>query len=82
MKIERWFKRAKVGSECRNYRLLVSPDLATILEKAKDNRIRKLSKKLKLDIELVKDESLSSDKFRVLDLDQQMEVTEVFKSKR
>lgn len=82
MKIERWFKRAKVGSECRDYRLLVSPDLATILEKAKDNRIRKLSKKLKLNIELVKDESLSSDKFRVFDLDQQMEVTEVFESRR
>jgi len=81
-KIERWFKRAKVGAGCRNYRMMVHPDVAQILEDAKVNRIHKLSKKLKLDIELVKDEDLPSDKFRVFDLDQQMEVTNMFKSRK
>jgi len=82
MKIERWFKRARVGSGCRNYRLVVHPDVAQILGDGKAGRIRKLSKELKLDIELVKDEDLPSDEFKVFDLDQKMEVTEVFKSKR
>ena len=82
MKIERWFKRAKVGAKCKNYRLMVHPDVMQILEDGKENRIRKLGKKLKLNIELVKEEGLPSDEFRVFDLDQQREVTDMFKSRR
>ncbi len=81
-KIERWFKRSRVGAECKNYRLMVHPDLAQILEDGKTDRISKLSKKLKLNIELVKNEELPSDEFRIFDLDQGMEVTDRFKSKR
>lgn len=82
MKIERWFKRARVGAECRNYRMMVHPNVAQILQDAKASRIRKLSDNLKLDIELVKDENLSSEEFKVFDLDQQTEVTDMFKSRR
>lgn len=81
-KIERWFKRAKVGMRCRNYRLIVHPEVAQLLENGKSGRLRKLGKQLKLQIELVKDEEMPSDQFRVFDLDQQIEVTDMFKSKR
>jgi ribonuclease G len=81
-KIERWFGRARVGVGCRNYRLMVHPDVAQILEDKKANRIHKLSKKLGLHIEMVKDEDLSSDEFKVFDLDQNMEVTDMFMSRR
>jgi ribonuclease G len=81
-KIERWFKRAKVGTKYKNYRLMVHPDVAQVLEDPKENRLRKLSKGLKLAIEVVKNEDLQSNEFRVFDLDQQMEVTETFKSKK
>ena len=82
MKIERWFKRAKVGAGCRNYRLMVHPQVAEIFGDGKAGRIRKLSKELKLDIKLVKNEDLSSKEFKVFDLDQETEVTDMFKSKR
>jgi len=82
MKIERWFKRAKVGAGCRNYRLMVHPQVAKILGDGKADRIRKLSKELKLDIELVKNDDLSSKEFKIFDLNQELEVTDMFKSKR
>jgi len=82
MKIERWFIRAKVGAKCRNYKLLVNPGVALIFEHGKPNRIRKLSKELGLNIELLKDEDLSLDQFKVYDLDQKIEVTDIFKSKK
>ena len=82
MKIERWFKRAKVGAKCRNYKLLVNPGVALIFEHGKPNRIRKLSKELNLTIELVKDEDLPLDHFKAFDLEQKIEVTNSFKSKK
>ncbi len=82
MKIERWFSRARVGGASRNYRLIVHPDQAHILEDGKVSRIRKLSKQLKLDIELVKDPQLHSDEFKVFDLNKNAEVTDTFKSRR
>ena len=81
-KIERWFRRARVGIGCKNYRLMVHPDVAEILEGGRTSRLHKLSKGLKLDIELVKDEELASDAFRVFDLEQQMEVTDMFRSRK
>jgi ribonuclease G len=82
MKIERWFKRARVGTKSKNYRLLVHPDVTQIFEQGKANRIRQLSKELDLGIELVKDEDLPLDKFKVFDLDQKLEVTDTFRSKK
>jgi ribonuclease G len=82
MKIERWFKRAKVSAGCKHYRLTVHPDVGQVLGDQKTGRLVKLSKELKLDIELVKDQELASDEFRVVDLDQNMDVTDMFKSRR
>jgi ribonuclease G len=82
MKIERWFKRAKVGTKSKNYRLLVHPDVTQIFEEGKQSRIRQLSKELDLGIQVVKDEDLPVDKFRVFDLDQKMEVTDAFRSRK
>jgi ribonuclease G len=82
MKIERWFKRAKVGAKCKNYRLLVHPDMAQVFGEGKANRMRKQSKELGLNIDVVKDEDLPRDQFKVFDLDSKTEVTNVFKSKK
>jgi ribonuclease G len=82
MKIERWFNRAKVSAGRRNYRLTVHPDVARMLGGGKASRLRKLSKQLKLDIELVEDSELTSDSFKVFDPAQNVEVTDTFKSRR
>ena len=78
MKIERWFKRAKVGSKSKRYRLFVNPELAKILMSGKVNRIHKLHKELKLDIELIKDEKLSTERFQVFSVDEDIDVTDLF----
>lgn len=82
MKIERWFKRAKVSAGCKDYRLTVHPDVAQVLGQGKAGRLQKLNRELGLDIELAKDQELSSDEFRVVDLDRNMDVTDIFKSRR
>jgi ribonuclease G len=81
-KIERWFKRAKVAMGSREYRLTVHPDVAQVLEDTKTTRLRKLGKELRLNIELVKDDDLPTYGFRVYDLGQQLEVTDMFRSKK
>ena len=47
-----------------------------------ENRMRKLSKQLKLDIELVQDPDMTPGGFKVLDLDKNMDVTDMFKSRK
>lgn len=78
MKIERWFKRAKVGSKSRGYKLFVHPELSKIIMHGKVNRIQKLHKELKLDIELIKDEKLPPEKFQVFSVDENVDVTDLF----
>ncbi|MFH1336692.1 MAG: Rne/Rng family ribonuclease [Candidatus Zixiibacteriota bacterium] len=82
MKIERWFKRAKIGARCKHYRLMVHPDVVQIFGEGKTSRIRKLNRELGLEIELVKDEDLPLDQFKVFDLEQKAEVTDMFISKK
>ncbi|HEX7401268.1 MAG TPA: Rne/Rng family ribonuclease, partial [candidate division Zixibacteria bacterium] len=82
MKIERWFKRAKIGARCKHYRLMVHPDVVQIFGEGKTSRIRKLNREIGLEIELIKDEGLPLDQFKVFDLDQKAEVTDMFKSKK
>ena len=78
MKIERWFKRAKVGSKSKRYKLYVNPELGEILTNRKLNRIQKLHKELRLDIELIKDERLSTETFQVFSADEDKDVTDLF----
>jgi ribonuclease G len=82
MKIERWFKRAKIGAKCKHYRLMVHPDVVQIFGDGKNSRIRKMNREFGLEIELVKDENIPLDQFKVSDLDQKVEVTDMFKSKK
>jgi hypothetical protein len=79
MKIERWFRRAKVGSKSKKYRLLVNPELSKVLMDGKINRIRNLNRELRLDIELVKDERLPHESFKVFSEDEGLDVSELFK---
>ena len=78
MKIERWFKRAKVGSKSKRYKLHVNPELGEILTKGKVNRIQKLRKELKLDIELIKDDKLPPEAFQIFSPDENADVTGLF----
>lgn len=78
-KIERWFKRAKVHSVDKKFKLIVNPEVYRILTQGKVSRIKKLCKMLRIEIDAAEDESLSTDEFRVFSLEEEIEVTERFK---
>ena len=79
MKIERWFRRAKVSSKSKRYKLFVNPELSKILMEGKMNRIQKLEKELKLEIKLIEDKQLILESFKVFSEDERLDVTELFK---
>lgn len=82
MKIERWFRRAKVSSKSKRYKLFVNPELSKILMGGKMDRIQKWNKELKLEIALVKDERLTPENFRVFSEDEGLDLTELFKGQK
>ena len=77
-KIERWFKRARAGSAARSFKLIIHPYLAEAVADGAGNRIARLSRNLKLDIDVIRDTFTPPDRFRVLEADSKKEVTELF----
>jgi len=55
-----------------------NPELGEILASRKANRIQTLHKELKLDIELIKDEKLPAERFKVFSADEDMDITELY----
>ncbi|EQB63404.1 MAG: Ribonuclease, Rne/Rng family [candidate division Zixibacteria bacterium RBG-1] len=78
VKIERWFRRARVGSEERRYKLILSPGLYVIFTQNDSERLRRLNKELRMEIQVEKDESLRPDQFKVYSPTEDAEVTQRF----
>lgn len=78
VKIERWFRRAKVGSEERRYKLILNPELYEIFTHNDYERLRRLNKELRMEIAVEKDESLDPDVFKVYSPAEEAEVTQRF----
>lgn len=78
-KIERWFKRTKVLSVEREYKLILSEELFKILAEGRKSRIRKLQKELRVDIETAKDPSFPPEAYRIL-TKEDLDVTDRFKA--
>ena len=79
-KIERWFKRAKVRSVDKKFKLCIHPEVYRILSEGKESRIKKLCRMLRIEILPEKDENLSADEFKVFSLDEEEEITDRFKA--
>ena len=77
-KIERWFKRVRVLSVEREYKLILSEGLFNILAEGRRSRIRKLQKELRLDIKTTRDTSLPPEGYRIL-TQEDLDVTDRFK---
>jgi ribonuclease G len=77
-KIERWFKRARVLTVDREYKLILSQELFKILVEGRKSRIKKLQKELKIKIETIKDSSLPPEGYRILTTED-LDVTDKFK---
>ena len=79
-KIERWFKRAKVRSVDKKFKLCIHPEVYRVLTEGKESRIKKLCRMLRIEILPEKDENLSADEFKVFSLDEEEEITDRFKA--
>ena len=77
-KIERWFMRAKVASDYKRYRLVVSPHVGEHLAEDSESRLKRIRKLSKCKIELETDKLLGPDKYRVFAADDEVELTDMF----
>jgi len=80
-KIERWFHRAHAGSKMRKFRLTVHPMMAEIMTDKEYNALKRMSRQHRFKIMLEEDESLSPENYRVFSLEDNLEVTDLFKTK-
>jgi ribonuclease G len=83
-KIDRWFIRAQRDNRYHNFHLVVNPTLADALvgegsESVKTgNRLRKIMKMQKIKVNLVRDTSMSLQRFKVYETDKNAEITEAY----
>ena len=80
-KIERWFQRAKAAVKTRKFELVVHPDVAKYITDPETDIFRRFSKQLRFKITLVEDDTLSPENYKVISLDDNLEVTDLYKTK-
>ncbi|MFH2056140.1 MAG: Rne/Rng family ribonuclease [bacterium] len=82
MKIERWFMRAKVARAGRKFQLSVHPEVAAFLRNEDENRIREMERANKLKIQLEVDDELGLDEYRIINLEQEVDITALYQTSR
>ena len=75
-KIERWFQRAKAEGDGNKYNLIVNPALADFLTNGEGNRIARMANVYHFHINLVRDTTISLQKFIVTDVESGSNLTE------
>ncbi len=80
-KIERWFQRARAGSQNRKFRLIVNPEVAQYLSAPESKILKRISRQLRFRIEMAEDSSLRPENYRVVSVDDDLDVTDLFKTK-
>jgi len=78
LKLERWFARAKIATDIKKFLLITHPAMANYLIEPEEKRLEKLSKSLKVRIDLEGDEALAPDKYKVFSMADGVELTEMF----
>lgn len=77
-KIERWFRRFKAERRDWSVSLMVHPSMSEYLQSGFVSNVRRLMWKYRLKIEIVKDDTLRTDRFRVLLKKDGTDVTDQF----
>ncbi|MBD3217594.1 MAG: Rne/Rng family ribonuclease [candidate division Zixibacteria bacterium] len=82
MKIERWFARAKAGSNYKKFDLVVHPNVGEILNGDRGrNKLKDICRKFRFKINLETDDSLFFENYKIISHDEDMDITEMFKTK-
>jgi ribonuclease G len=79
MKIERWFKRASADRGKGHYQLVASSQVIDLVTGSSANRIAKLERQLGITIDLIRDTSLHPEEFQVIDIKDDMNITEKYR---
>lgn len=79
-KIDRWFMRAKAAKAGRRFQLCLNKELAEFMRMDDGDRIREMSKAHKCRIELVIDDSLPLDEYKVINLEENVDVTTLYQT--
>ncbi len=75
-KIERWFQRAKANGKRARFNLIVNPGLADFLTNGNGNRVARMANHYRFHINLVRDTTISLQKFLVTDAETGDDLTE------
>ncbi len=80
MKLERWFMRAKVAKAGRKYAIHFHPEMAKFMQNEDVDRVREIEKALRMKIEIVVEDSLSVEEYKIINTDQGVDVTALYQS--
>lgn len=78
-KIERWFIRAKADNQHDSFHLLVGPLLAESMVDNGNNRIERIMKIHKIQINVIRDTTIAVDQYRVYDARTNQEISDQYK---
>ena len=77
-KIERWFKRARVGRKYRSYHLVVNPDLAEAITNNGTNRIARVMKIHNFTINVIRDTTVPLQIYKVYNAETNEDITATY----
>ncbi len=78
MKIERFFMRAKVAKAGKRYQVHFHPEVAKFMQDRDENRIREIEKAHRFKIEIIPDDHLKPDEYRVIDAAEDVDITGLY----
>ncbi len=80
MKLERWFMRAHVAKAGRKYAIHFDPEMAKFMRNSEVDRIREIEKAHRFKIDVIADESLSPDEYKIINAEQDVDVTALYQT--
>jgi hypothetical protein len=72
--------RAKVAKAGRKYAIHFHPEMAKFMQNEDVNRIREIEKALRMKIEIVVNDNLSVEEYKIINTDQDVDVTALYQS--
>lgn len=80
MKVERWFMRAKVAKVGKKFEVRFHPEMAKFMRNDDVNRIREIEKAHRFKIDMTVDESLTPEDYKIINTEEDVDVTALYQS--
>ncbi len=78
MRVERWFQRAKVAKAGKRYQVHFHPEVAKFMREGDVDRVRAIERAHRFKIEVIPDDHLNPDDWRVIDADGDVDITNLY----